>query len=57
MIPAWDAMYKEGETGRRQLNQYTRYLTLVLALVQSFGIAVGLGSGALLGNVLAEGCA
>ena len=55
MIPAWDAMYKEGETGRRQLNQYTRYLTLVLALAQSFGIAIGLESGALLGPVLAEG--
>ena len=55
MIPSWDAMYKEGETGRRQLNQYTRYLTLILALVQSFGIAVGLESGALLGNVLVDG--
>ena len=54
MIPAWDAMYKEGETGRRQLNQYTRYLTLALALVQSYGIAVGLGSGQLLGSVLAQ---
>ena len=52
MIPAWDAMYKEGESGRRQLNQYTRYLTLALAMVQSFGIAVGLEAGALLGDVL-----
>jgi len=52
MIPSWDAMYKEGEAGRRQLNQYTRYLTLMLALVQSFGISVGLEAGALLGNVL-----
>ena len=54
MLPSWDALYKEGEAGRRQLNQYTRYLTLVLALVQSFGIAVGLEAGALLGNVLVE---
>lgn len=52
MIPSWDAMHKEGESGRRQLNQYTRYLTLVLAMVQSFGISVGLEAGALLGNVL-----
>ena len=52
MIPSWDAMYKEGESGRRQLNLYTRYLTLALAIVQSFGIAVGLEAGALLGNVL-----
>ena len=55
MIPTWDAMYKEGEAGRRQLNQYTRYLTLVLSLVQSYGIAVGLEAGFLLGNVLVEG--
>ncbi len=52
MIPSWDAMYKEGEAGRRQLNQYTRYLTLALAMVQSYGIAIGLEAGALLGNVL-----
>lgn len=55
MIPSWDAMYKESEAGRRQLNQYTRYLTLTLAMVQSYGIAVGLEAGFLLGNVLVEG--
>ncbi len=39
----WEKLRKEGgEAGRKQLNQYTRYLTVVLALVQSFGIAVGL---------------
>ncbi|HAV48759.1 MAG TPA: preprotein translocase subunit SecY, partial [Brevundimonas sp.] len=31
-----------GEAGRKQLNQYTRYLTVLLALMQSLGIAVGL---------------
>jgi preprotein translocase subunit SecY len=41
-IPALERLKKEGEVGRKQLNQYTRYLTLALALVQSFGIAVGL---------------
>src|SRR5690349_11256249 len=41
----WEKLRKEGgEAGRKQLNQYTRYLTVVLALVQSFGIAVGLQS-------------
>jgi len=39
----WEKLRKEGgEAGRKQLNQYTRYLTLVLALVQSFAIAAGL---------------
>ena len=32
---------KEGETGRRKINQYTRYLTVFLAFVQGYGIAVG----------------
>jgi preprotein translocase subunit SecY len=41
----WEKMRKEGgEAGRKTLNQYTRYLTVVLALAQSFGIAVGLQS-------------
>src|ERR1700753_3071259 len=39
----WEKLRKEGgEAGRKTLNQYTRYLTVVLALVQSFGIAIGL---------------
>ena len=37
-----EALKKEGEAGRRQLNQYTRYLTLLLAIVQAYGIAIGL---------------
>jgi preprotein translocase subunit SecY len=41
-IPSLEALKKEGEVGRKQLNQYTRYLTLVLALVQSYGISAGL---------------
>jgi preprotein translocase subunit SecY len=44
-IPALERLKKEGEVGRKQLNQYTRYLTLLLALVQSYGIAIGLQSG------------
>lgn len=37
-----EAMKKEGEAGRRKINQYTRYLTVLLAFVQGYGIAVGL---------------
>ena len=40
--PQLEALKKEGEAGRKTLNQYTRYLTLFLAVFQSFGIAVGL---------------
>ena len=44
--PPWEKLRKEGgEAGRKQLNQYTRYLTVILALFQSFGIAVGLSNG------------
>ena len=41
-IPSLERLKKEGEVGRKQLNQYTRYLTLALALVQSYGISAGL---------------
>lgn len=40
--PTLEKLKKEGEAGRKQLNQYTRYLTLAFALVQSFFIASGL---------------
>ena len=44
--PTLEALKKEGEAGRKQLNQYTRYLTVILASFQAWGIAVGLqGSG------------
>ncbi|MDA9008655.1 preprotein translocase subunit SecY [Alphaproteobacteria bacterium] len=44
MFPTLEALKKDGETGRKKINQYTRYLTVVLALFQSYGIAVGLES-------------
>jgi len=45
VYPPWEKLKKEGgESGRKQLNQYTRYLTVVLALMQSFGIAMGLNA-------------
>lgn len=40
-----EQLKKEGEQGRQQLNQYTRYLTVALAVVQSYGIAIGLQGG------------
>ena len=42
VLPTLEALKKEGESGRKVLNQYTRYLTVVLAVFQSWGIAVGL---------------
>ena len=43
IYPPWDKLKKEGgEAGRKQLNQYTRYLTVILALFQATAIAVGL---------------
>lgn len=43
-IPALEKMSKEGMEGRKKLAQYTRYLTIVLALVQSIGIAISFKS-------------
>lgn len=40
--PSLEKLKKEGEAGRKQINQYTRYLTLGFALVQAFAIAGGL---------------
>ena len=40
VYPPWEKLRKEGgEAGRKTLNQYTRYLTVVLAIFQSFGLA------------------
>jgi len=40
--PTLEALKKEGEQGRKTINQYTRYLTVVLAAFQAYGISVGL---------------
>lgn len=42
--PELEQLRKEGEAGRRKISQYTRYLTVVLAAIQSFGVAAGLVS-------------
>lgn len=47
-LPKLEAMAKEGEEGRKKIAQITRYFTVVLAFVQSIGILVGLGSGAMI---------
>ncbi|MCO6419446.1 preprotein translocase subunit SecY [Siccirubricoccus sp. KC 17139] len=41
-VPSLEALKKEGEAGRKKLNQYTRYLTVLIAVFQAWGIAVGL---------------
>ena len=41
VVPTLEKLQKEGELGRRKITQWTRYLTVILAIVQSFGIAVG----------------
>jgi preprotein translocase subunit SecY len=40
--PSMEALKKEGEAGRKKINQYTRYGTVFLAAIQAYGIAVGL---------------
>jgi len=45
VVPTLEALKKEGEAGRKVINQYTRYLTVVLATLQAYGIAVGLEGG------------
>lgn len=41
-LPSLEALKKEGEQGRKKLNQYTRYLTVFIAMIQAYGIAIGL---------------
>ena len=43
-VPSLERLKKEGEAGRKQLNQYTRYLTVILAIAQAFGVAVALNA-------------
>jgi preprotein translocase subunit SecY len=53
VVPTFEQLKKEGESGRRKITQFTRYGTLGLALFQSMGIAVALESSP--GLVLAPG--
>ncbi len=45
LVPRLEAIKKEGEAGRKIINQYTRYGTVILAALQAFAIAAGLESG------------
>ncbi len=49
--PTLEQLKKEGEAGRKQINQYTRYGTVFLATLQGYGIAIGLESA---GNVVID---
>ena len=42
LVPQLEAIKKEGELGRTKINQYTRYLTVFLAAIQAYGLAIGL---------------
>ena len=55
VIPSLEKMKKEGENGRQQLAQITRYLTIVLCVVQAWGIATALSHPAALGLALPAG--
>lgn len=44
VTPSLEQLKKEGEAGRRKISQYTRYGTVVLALIQATGMSVGLAS-------------
>ena len=45
MVPALEQLKKEGEQGRKKINQYTRYGTVALATAQAYGLAVSLEAG------------
>ena len=47
MVPAMEQLKKEGDAGRKKMNQYTRYGTVGLAIFQGWGIAVSLAAGGL----------
>ncbi|HZK37835.1 MAG TPA: preprotein translocase subunit SecY [Clostridia bacterium] len=47
-IPSLEELAKEGEEGSKKINQYTRYATIVLSLIQAVGISVGLFRSALI---------
>jgi len=47
MVPALEQLKKEGEQGRKKINQYTRYGTVFLATLQSYGLAASLQAGGL----------
>jgi preprotein translocase subunit SecY len=55
VVPTLEKLQKEGELGRRKITQWTRYLTIILSVLQSFGSAQGLQSDAMRGVVINPG--
>ena len=53
MVPSLEQLKKEGEQGRKKINQYTRYGTVGLATLQSYGLAMSLVSGGLVQDQIA----
>lgn len=49
-IPALEQMHKDGEDGRKKIAEYTRYLTVALALIQSLAMSIGFGGNGMLYN-------
>ncbi|HKT58236.1 MAG TPA: preprotein translocase subunit SecY, partial [Microbacterium sp.] len=56
VIPHFETLYKEGQAGQAKLTQYTRYLTIALALLQSTTLVTVARSGQLFGNSPAASC-
>ncbi|MEM0938029.1 MAG: preprotein translocase subunit SecY [Pseudomonadota bacterium] len=50
MVPKLEQLKKEGEQGRKKINQYTRYGTVLLATAQAYGLAVSLEAGGLVSD-------
>ncbi|MBE7078480.1 MAG: preprotein translocase subunit SecY [Clostridiales bacterium] len=56
-IPALERLSKQGEEGRKKISQYTRYLTIVLAVIQSVGIIINFANqteGAIMNNLFGD---
>jgi len=56
VIPHFDSLYKEGQTGQAKLTQYTRYLTIALGILQSTTLITVARSGALFGSSSVSEC-
>ncbi len=56
VIPHFEALHKEGQTGQAKLTQYTRYLTIALAMLQSTTLVTVARSGQLFGNIDFPAC-
>ncbi len=49
-IPALEEMHRDGEDGRKKMNQITRYVSVALAIIESAGLAIGFSREGVLGN-------